>query len=128
MALLGAGVQGATIAGHPRHQQSPMPTEDSLLEIAVADSGIGVQSELSHGSVFGQRARMTLATGPMASAEGRDRRVVAPIQRGLTVMAAEVNRTNLMVLRKMLRGAVVELTDVANDEQVINRIMPSRRM
>ena len=144
-----------------------LPTADSKLEIAVADSGIGiapdrlkaifdsfsqaddgisrlyggtglgltictmlaermgggiaVQSELGVGSVFTLQAPLALVAEPAGRNAAQERRSVARIRQGLTVMAAEDNRTNMMILRKMLQGAVAELVEVANGDLAVTR-------
>lgn len=83
--------------------------------------GIDVQSDLGRGSVFTLRARMPQADVVLPAAPPLERRAVPRLQHGLTVMAAEDNRTNMMILRKMLQGSVAELIEVANGEQAVQR-------
>ncbi len=142
----------------------PTATSD-LLEIAVADSGIGiapdrlqaifdsfsqaddgisrqfggtglglticsmlaetmggridVTSQLGKGSVFTLRARLPLAEAATPPAPQRERRKQARVKAGLTVMAAEDNRTNMMILRKMLTGTVANLVEVTNGDLAV---------
>ena len=81
--------------------------------------GIDVQSELGQGSVFTLRARLPLAEAAPPRDPSRDRRKIARVRQGLTVMAAEDNRTNMMILRKMLQGAVTNLIEVQNGDMAV---------
>ncbi|MBC7478235.1 MAG: response regulator, partial [Pseudorhodobacter sp.] len=81
--------------------------------------GIDVRSQVGTGSVFTLRARMAHIAAPELRKAQRERRAVMRIRQGLTVMAAEDNRTNMMILRKMLQGTVASLVEVGNGEQAV---------
>jgi PAS domain S-box-containing protein len=81
--------------------------------------GIDVRSELGKGSVFTLRARLPLAEAATAAAPPQERRKQPRVRAGLTVMAAEDNRTNMMILRKMLQGTVANLIEVQNGDLAV---------
>ena len=81
--------------------------------------GIAVQSDFGKGSTFTLRAQMPLTQTHAPRAGPRERRTVARIRQGLTVMAAEDNRTNMMILRKMLQGTVAQLVEVQNGDLAV---------
>ena len=78
--------------------------------------GIDVRSEVGTGSAFTLHTRMARFTAPAPRAAPRERRALMRIRQGLTVMAVEDNRTNMMILRKMLQGTVAQLVEVGNGE------------
>ena len=83
--------------------------------------GISVRSDIGQGSVFTIRAHLPAAdaasTGPTAAPPR-----VAPqitLRPGLRVMVAEDNRTNMMIVRKMLQGSVTHVIEVENGAQAV---------
>ena len=80
--------------------------------------GLDVRSEIGQGSVFTVRARLPLAEVTVPAVP-RDRRAIARVRQGLTVMAAEDNRTNMMILRKMLQSTVANLIEAPNGEVAV---------
>jgi signal transduction histidine kinase/CheY-like chemotaxis protein len=80
---------------------------------------IDVQSELGRGSTFTLRAHLLPASGPLELPAPKDRRKFARLRQGLTVMVAEDNRTNMMIVRKMLQTAVPHLIAAENGEEAV---------
>ena len=78
--------------------------------------GISVRSEVGHGSVFALTVVMPEA--PVA-ADIPDIRPIANLRPGLRIMVAEDNRTNMMILRKMLGSPVAELVEAENGEEAL---------
>ena len=76
--------------------------------------GISVRSEIGHGSVFTLRVAMPLAR---TVAVELDPRPVITLRPGLRIMVAEDNRTNMMILRKMLKGQIAALIEAENGEE-----------
>ena len=84
--------------------------------------GITVQSTIGQGSVFTLRARLPL-TGAEPSAQIPERRALPRLRDGLTVMVAEDNRTNMMIVRKMLAGPVPRLIEAVNGAEAVDLYM-----
>ena len=81
--------------------------------------GIEVRSVLGGGSTFTLGVRMPLAlisARPDALPERRDPSRLRP---GLTVLVAEDNRTNMMVVRKMLQGQIGMLVEAENGQVAV---------
>lgn len=78
--------------------------------------GIAVSSQIGHGSVFTLHARMPRTA---LAAPGVELRNASPLRPGLRVMIAEDNRTNMMILRKMLKDQVASLTEAENGAQAL---------
>ncbi len=78
--------------------------------------GISVRSDVGHGSVFALRVVMPLAQAIAVEAEVRP---VATLRPGLRIMVAEDNRTNMMILRKMLGRQVAALIEAENGEEAL---------
>jgi CheY-like chemotaxis protein len=76
--------------------------------------GISVHSEVGHGSVFTLRVVMPLAEVVALVADRRPTPVLRP---GLRIMVAEDNRTNMMILRKILGSQVAALIEAENGEE-----------
>ncbi len=76
--------------------------------------GISVRSEVGHGSVFELKVVMPQAR---AAADVPRVRPLATLRPGLRIMVAEDNRTNMMILRKMLGSHVAELVEAENGEE-----------
>jgi two-component system sensor histidine kinase/response regulator len=49
-----------------------------------------------------------------------ERRAVARLRPGLRVMVAEDNRTNMMIVRKMLQDAVLSLTEAGDGQEAVD--------
>ena len=79
--------------------------------------GISVRSEIGHGSVFTLRAVMPrsaeLAVLPPQI------RAVTLLRPGLRVLVAEDNRTNKMIVRKMLSGQIATLIEAVNGAEAV---------
>ena len=83
--------------------------------------GIAVRSAIGQGSVFTLRAALPLSQdGPPRAAEPECRKDMR-LRPGLTIMVAEDNRTNMMIVRMMLKGAVLSLIEVENGEEAVKR-------
>ena len=78
---------------------------------------ITVHSELGHGSVFTLRVMASLAQAAPATAEGA--RPADSLRPGLRVLIAEDNRTNMMILRKILKPRVGELIEAQNGAEAL---------
>jgi CheY-like chemotaxis protein len=76
--------------------------------------GISVRSEIGHGSVFTLRVVMPHAEVIAPEAAVRPTPTLRP---GLRIMVAEDNRTNMMILRKLLKGQVAALIEAENGEE-----------
>jgi hypothetical protein len=79
--------------------------------------GISVSSQVGHGSVFTLQARMPRTA---MVAPGLQLRNAAPLRPGLRVMIAEDNRTNMMIVRKMLKDQVASLIEAENGAQAVD--------
>ncbi len=79
--------------------------------------GIAVQSNPGQGSVFTLRLMMP-RTAELATLTPK---TPAPpgLRAGLRVMVAEDNRTNMMIVRKMLQGQFTTLIEAANGEEAV---------
>ena len=79
--------------------------------------GIAVQSNPGQGSVFTLRLMMP-RTAELATLTPN---TPAPpgLRAGLRVMVAEDNRTNMMIVRKMLQGQITTLIEAANGEEAV---------
>ena len=86
---------------------------------AQMGGGIAVRSDIGKGSVFTLRARLPVAAAQSAPLVFAERRVLPRLRPGLTVMVAEDNRTNLMIVRKMLQGHVLRLIEAGNGEEAL---------
>ncbi|NBZ86516.1 hybrid sensor histidine kinase/response regulator [Stagnihabitans tardus] len=78
--------------------------------------GISVRSEIGHGSTFTLRVDMPLtrlspAEAPLPS--------TAALRPGLRILVAEDNRTNMMILRKMLKDQVAALIEAEDGEEAV---------
>ena len=78
--------------------------------------GISVRSEIGHGSTFTLRVAMPL-TG-MAPTEAAVP-AAAALRPGLRILVAEDNRTNMMILRKMLKDQVAALIEAEDGEEAV---------
>ncbi len=78
--------------------------------------GISVHSEIGHGSVFTLRAVMPRDVAPAPKTQVRRATTLRP---GLRLMIAEDNRTNLMVVRKMLKGQTAVLIEAENGAEAV---------
>lgn len=81
--------------------------------------GIAVRSALGQGSVFTLRAALPLSDAPPALTITPERRREMRLRPGLTIMVAEDNRTNMMIVRMMLKGAVLSLVEAKNGEEAL---------
>lgn len=79
--------------------------------------GISVSSQIGRGSVFTLQVRMARTTMPAPGAELRN---ASPLRPGLRVMIAEDNRTNMMIVRKMLKDQVASLIEAENGAQALD--------
>jgi PAS domain S-box-containing protein len=78
--------------------------------------GISVRSEIGYGSTFTLRVEMP-RTQALLKPEAP---AVAPSLRpGLRILVAEDNRTNMMILRKMLKDQVLALIEAEDGEEAI---------
>ncbi len=80
---------------------------------------IAVHSTLGSGSTFTLRVSLPLATTSALPDARPDRREPPRLRAGLTVMVAEDNRTNMMIVRKMLQGQIGMLIEAENGEQAV---------
>lgn len=78
--------------------------------------GISVRSQIGHGSVFTLRAALPQTERAVEAAPTRSAVSLRP---GLRVMLAEDNRTNMMILRKMLKGQIPILIEAENGEEAV---------
>ena len=78
--------------------------------------GISVRSELGKGSVFTISVSMPATSADIRPVIQTERRAVARLRPGLRVLVAEDNRTNMMIVRKMLAPRVHSLIEAANGE------------
>jgi CheY-like chemotaxis protein len=82
--------------------------------------GISVQSELGRGSTFCFRAPLPLVTTPSLDLEAfAERRSEPRLRPGLRVLVAEDNRTNMMIVRKMLDHRVKSLAEAGNGAEAV---------
>ncbi len=81
--------------------------------------GILVRSELGKGSVFTLRARLPLSQATAPATLALERRAAPRLRPGLTVLVAEDNRTNMMIVRKMLQGAVHSLIEATDGAEAV---------
>ena len=82
---------------------------------------IAVRSKTGKGSVFTLRVRLPLTGAAAVPAKPVEGRTLPRLPPGLTVMVAEDNRTNMMIVRKMLQGHVHRLIE-AEDGDVALRL------
>ena len=80
---------------------------------------ITVRSQIGKGSVFTLRARLPVALTAVPPPPPLERRTVARLRPGLRVMVAEDNRTNLMIVRKMLQDAVLSLAEARDGQEAV---------
>ena len=80
---------------------------------------ITVRSQMGKGSVFTLRARLPAALTAVPPPPPLERRAVARLRPGLRVMVAEDNRTNMMIVRKMLQDAVLSLTEAHDGQEAV---------
>ena len=78
--------------------------------------GIAVTSDIGTGSVFTLRAKLPRTASDVVVLPLAERRSHREMRPGLRVMVAEDNRTNMMILRKMLQGAVGALFEAPDGE------------
>ena len=81
--------------------------------------GITVRSQIGKGSVFTLRAQLPVATQAVPRPPPLERRAVPRLRPGLRVLVAEDNRTNMMIVRKMLQGAVLSLTEARDGQEAV---------
>lgn len=84
--------------------------------------GISVRSEVGHGSVFTPRAMLPRDHATLPQAAARQATTLRP---GLRLLVAEDNRTNLMIVRKMLKGHVAALIEAENGEEALRKYQES---
>ena len=82
--------------------------------------GIVVRSQIGKGSVFTLRAKLPLTAAGAPAVAMVERRALPRLRPGLTVMVAEDNRTNMMIVRKMLQGFVDGLVEAVNGEEAVS--------
>ena len=80
---------------------------------------IAVRSQIGQGSVFTLRARLPVSLVAVPPPPPLERRNATRLRPGLRVMVAEDNRTNMMIVRKMLQGAVLSLTEARDGQEVV---------
>ena len=80
---------------------------------------IAVQSVLGQGSVFTLRARLAPTEAGVVTLPLPERRARPRMRPGLRVMVAEDNRTNLMIVRKMLQDAVGALIEAPDGDVAV---------
>jgi len=78
--------------------------------------GISVRSEIGHGSTFTLRVDMPLTGLAPVEAQAPARTDLRP---GLRILVAEDNRTNMMILRKMLKDQVAALIEAEDGEEAV---------
>ena len=81
--------------------------------------GIVVNSVVGQGSVFTLRAALPMADEARAAERLPAPRVVR-LRSGLRVLIAEDNRTNMMIVRKMLSADVATLVEACNGAEVVD--------
>ena len=82
--------------------------------------GIAVQSVLGQGSVFTLRARLAPAASGVVALPLPERRTKPRMRSGLRVLVAEDNRTNMMIVRKMLQDAVGAMIEAPDGDVALN--------
>ena len=80
--------------------------------------GITVVSDIGKGSVFTLRARLPPAEAVLPIVLNGQRNLPR-LRRGLTILVAEDNRTNMMIVRKMLAGHVPHVIEAENGDQAV---------
>jgi PAS domain S-box-containing protein len=84
--------------------------------------GIRVRSELGQGSVFTVALRLPEVTS--AAALPREKPRPSPrLPLGLRILAAEDNRTNMLILRKLLAGHVAVLLEATNGAEAVEAFL-----
>ncbi|MCW1918175.1 ATP-binding protein [Rhodobacter sp. KR11] len=78
--------------------------------------GISVRSEIGHGSTFTLRVAMPLTGLAPVEATAAAKTELRP---GLRILVAEDNRTNMMILRKMLKDQVAALIEAEDGEEAL---------
>jgi two-component system, sensor histidine kinase len=92
----------------------------TICAMLAAEMGgkIEVRSELGKGSEFTLSARLPL-TNSRPVAVLPERRALPRLRPGLRVLVAEDNRTNMMIVRKMLQGVVLSVAEAPNGEEAV---------
>lgn len=80
---------------------------------------IRVRSQPGQGSVFTFRARLPGTATPESAPARTERRREPRLRPGLRILVAEDNRTNLMIVRKMLAGSVGTLAEAQNGAEAV---------
>ena len=93
-------------------------TISNMLAAQIGGS-ISVTSELGKGSVFTLRLRLPAAEALKLPEKPLIPKPEARLRPGLRVLAAEDNRTNMMILRKMLQGQVASFIETCNGAEAV---------
>ena len=80
-----------------------------------------VASQPGRGSVFTLHVKLPPAEPALVPARRAERRNEPRLRAGMTIMVAEDNRTNMMIVRHMLKGSVTALIEVVNGEEAVNQ-------
>lgn len=80
---------------------------------------IRVRSQPGQGSVFTFRARLPGTATPEPAPARTERRREPRLRPGLRILVAEDNRTNLMIVRKMLAGSAGTLAEAQNGAEAV---------
>ncbi|MEO8243971.1 MAG: ATP-binding protein [bacterium] len=87
---------------------------------AQMGGSIGVTSEIGQGSVFTVEVPLPPAPSGLIAEFVADRRARIRVLPGLTIMVAEDNRTNMMIVRKMLADTAGSLIEAVNGEEAVS--------
>ena len=88
----------------------------SAMLAEMMGGGITVSSELGRGSAFTLRVDMPIAGALPAQGQAAPSVTLRP---GLRVLVAEDNRTNMMIVRRMLKGQVSQLIEAENGDEAV---------
>ena len=80
---------------------------------------IDVRSDVGQGSWFTLTIRLALLAGDVAAIPRIERRARTRLRPGLRVLVAEDNRTNMMIVRKMLQDAVNTVAEAVNGTEAL---------
>ena len=80
---------------------------------------IAVRSLIGNGSVFTLRARLPLTSAAIEQVAPIERWALPRLRPGLSVMVAEDNRTNMMIVRKMLQSHIHRLVEAESGEEAV---------
>ncbi len=80
---------------------------------------IDVRSDVGPGSSFILAIRLALLAGDVAPIPRIERRARTRLRPGLRVLVAEDNRTNMMIVRKMLQDAVNTVAEAVNGAEAL---------